>query len=476
MKSIFPEDSQQKTPSAADESGVAAHRQTSGQPNKSKLAAASVSTANVPRGPQFFTSEQRPAGVMWMRQSAEVVVPSSVPEQTAGSDIPVSSPEAVAPVAQPAEAGKNPVDGAAPAPYAEVDKHARVGQVQEPEWPGYGFEPPSKYQHPFWKESGVQPPSATENRDALPAIETPVVQEVQITEALEPEKPRAETPGKPSTGQAVNPNVSPIETEAAPEPRPVDQNAAAKPGFLGRRHAKAGLQSEAMEGAGKLGQNSEELLAGELTPAFESANSAEWENDFVPESAAAEAAPPELPEQAAQSEEVDHTAVFAEQKPTQTSFEHVMQQGELLELAKAIRIDGVSVSEMFTAGRIDEEGLRRIVVAYLRGGELRQLISQEIIRQQMKFERDPQLRGTPVNAATNTAGAKHATVRAKRHTKPLLNAGRALDRTERAAAFTQGQVEKAYEFLTENPKTVQMLSIVAIFVIYAAILVLILRR
>ncbi len=164
------------------------------------------------------------------------------------------------------------------------------------------------------------------------------------------------------------------------------------------------------------------------------------------------------------------------EQSVQGTVEHSMQRSELLDLARTIRVDGVSVYEIFTARRIDEEGLRRIIVAYLRGDELRQLITNEVIRQQMRFERDPHLRDMPVNAADRQKAKPGATKKFKDRTKSILDKDRAKDRTIRVAEITQDILERSHEYLHENPKAGRNFGIIAIVIIYFAILIIALMR
>lgn len=51
---------------------------------------------------------------------------------------------------------------------------------------------------------------------------------------------------------------------------------------------------------------------------------------------------------------------------------------QLLEIARSISYEGVSVKQMFEAGRLDSVGLRRVVREYLRGGDYDHVLSREL--------------------------------------------------------------------------------------------------
>lgn len=77
---------------------------------------------------------------------------------------------------------------------------------------------------------------------------------------------------------------------------------------------------------------------------------------------------PAAPE-AARQEIVEHAPRAEQLTPTQ-----------LLQVAEAIKVDGVTVRSMFEVRRFDETSLRRIVNEYLRRGEVSRVVAEEIER------------------------------------------------------------------------------------------------
>jgi hypothetical protein len=292
----------------------------------------------------------------------------------------------------------------------------------------------------------------------------------------------------PTLEQAINPNIprgaATIEPTITSDKDGPASETETKQGFATRRHANRTVQSQTMEG-----ETFEHIPS---TPPF-----AEF-------AMASERSPEELtPEQAAvpiygtdtevtnPSETMSTTGESMSAKTVekdQSVYAHTesvtgkaaipeigyvddsLEYSRLLDLAESIRIDGVSVHEMYSARRIDEAGLRRIVAEYLRGGDLRDIITSEIIRVQLKFERDPQLRDTPIGKGTDNT-AKLAISSLKKRTMSLVDPDRNRDRTEKLAEMTQSAFYKSHGFFSENPRAGRYLSVVAIIIIYTAILI-----
>lgn len=333
----------------------------------------------------------------------------------------------------------------------------------------------------FWNQADVYQPN---DRDVLPEI-AEQKGKAEEEETINTEKPElVETPLP--LERAVNPNL-PLRSssyEADSEERTPQQQ---KPGFMARRHQKRAVQSQHMEGE-TFEQPAQPLPFAESTaePAdeFEAPKTEQLEPPVryeTTERSHAEALPDETsrPEAAAESSDKpsEFEAMITAEKelgkkpeiPAET-VEFSLDKSEQLDLAKNIQLDGVSVLEMYQAKRIDEAGLRRIIIEFLRGGDLRHVIKNEIIRLQLRFERDPQLRDKPVNDDFGPA-PNIPDVGLRQRTKALLDVSRNRDKTERLAEITQSALEKSHDILGNNPKTGRYLSIVAIIVIYLLILI-----
>jgi hypothetical protein len=150
-----------------------------------------------------------------------------------------------------------------------------------------------------------------------------------------------------------------------------------------------------------------------------------------------------------------------------------MDKVELLSLAESIRVEGISVSEMFRAGRLDEDGLRRVVVEFLRGHDIRKLVAEEVLRVQMKFERDPQLRNTSV--ANQPGAAKRAATGAKLQAKKVLNPKTVRHNADRLADHLANGLDRLFEAAEDHPREVKMAATALAVVIYFVVLIAIIK-
>lgn len=69
-----------------------------------------------------------------------------------------------------------------------------------------------------------------------------------------------------------------------------------------------------------------------------------------------------------------------------------LEHSELLSLSEKVIIDGVSLRTIYEAKQITEPGLRRITHEYLKGGDIKKVLQQELLLKEMSYERDPQIR------------------------------------------------------------------------------------
>jgi hypothetical protein len=75
--------------------------------------------------------------------------------------------------------------------------------------------------------------------------------------------------------------------------------------------------------------------------------------------------------------------------------EQYLPTEKLEESSENIAVGGTTLRELYTARRITEGGLRRIVHEHLRGGNVEQALKEELLKEETKYERDPQLHKTP---------------------------------------------------------------------------------
>lgn len=118
--------------------------------------------------------------------------------------------------------------------------------------------------------------------------------------------------------------------------------------------------------------------------------------------------------QVARKVEVPHAASAAERKPTQPETVHAnapvpdverMVMSDVLDLAQNIRVGGESLRQIYEDDRISQRGLRRAVETYLHGGNVRQVLKQELLIKAIAMELDPVLRDRAPEAADAAAAA-----------------------------------------------------------------------
>lgn len=118
-------------------------------------------------------------------------------------------------------------------------------------------------------------------------------------------------------------------------------------------------------------------------------------------------------------------AGYQEQRSPQTA-ERVqrLDRRELLNTAEKIIIDGTSVRTMYESKRISEEGMRRVVTEYYRGGDIKHTLDQELMIKELTYERDPQIRDLlrsriGLQADATTASPASSSNTASTSTSPL---------------------------------------------------------
>ena len=70
----------------------------------------------------------------------------------------------------------------------------------------------------------------------------------------------------------------------------------------------------------------------------------------------------------------------------------LLSKNELVKVAENIKIDGTTLKKIFESHLISENGLRRVISTFLRGGNIKRALNREILQRQIDFEKDPVLR------------------------------------------------------------------------------------
>lgn len=196
------------------------------------------------------------------------------------------------------------------------------------------------------------------------------------------------------------------------------------------------------------------------------------EKDPEPEAEKEPALPKPLEKQPARAEMNEHVRAIAGNKYEKMDIR--MDLSELLDVAESIRLEGVSVAEMFRAERIDDEGLRRIITEFLRGERIEKSISEEILRQQLKYERDPQMRQVPLTAMQDTQ-AQHTQAQRPSRARRGSRTQSMRHQADRIADRLAGGIDRAVEATENNPNAAKTIGGVLAVIVYFVILILIIR-
>lgn len=150
-----------------------------------------------------------------------------------------------------------------------------------------------------------------------------------------------------------------------------------------------------------------------------------------------------------------------------------MDLGELLDVAESVRIEGVSVAEMFRVERIDEEGLRRIISDFLRGQRIERVVTEEVLRQQMRFERDPQLRQIPLTATQSAPTSQMQPARGQQ--RKVFTAKTMRRQADRIADRLAEGIDRTVEAAENNPNIFKTFGTIVAVIAYFVVLILIIR-
>lgn len=153
--------------------------------------------------------------------------------------------------------------------------------------------------------------------------------------------------------------------------------------------------------------------------------------------------------------------------------ERQLGKRELMRLSKDIKVDGVPLKEIYKAKKIDEVGLRSVVDTYLRGGDVRQQLAEEIVVKEQSYERDPVLRHQRLVGERKAGGRGRGA--GQKVSRALGAAAASTGSTARSAgrAIASG-AKTAQRDIIDNSNTTDWLSITAVVVLYSVILLLLL--
>jgi|GEM_PF-2493162 len=177
----------------------------------------------------------------------------------------------------------------------------------------------------------------------------------------------------------------------------------------------------------------------------------------------------------------------APMSPAVGKVERQLGKRELMSVAKDIKVDGISLKELYKANKIDEDGLREVVRTHLRGGDVRQQLAKEVVIKEKSYELDPVLRQQYMHGErereTSPSKSSHNRESRTGNVSQTLGAvggvlGSAAAGTGSVARSAKQAISKgaktAQRDLIDNSNTTDWLSITAVVVLYSIILILLL--
>jgi hypothetical protein len=142
---------------------------------------------------------------------------------------------------------------------------------------------------------------------------------------------------------------------------------------------------------------------------------------------------------------------------------NTMSRAELLQLSEKIYVEGSSLRQIYETHLVGEKGLRRLAGEYLRGGDVKKRLRQEIVEREIDFERDPVLRDKLAVASASGGGNNLQGL--------LQKASSALPADSEEAAFYKARAAfEADEYTRQkNKRRVIDISFVTVIAVLAAI-------
>jgi|GEM_PF-7117514 len=237
-----------------------------------------------------------------------------------------------------------------------------------------------------------------------PEKPTPAPVKVEVAKAeIAPSAPEKQELPKPASAEAPLVEI-PLSDVRGPVEAFIDLKRDAVATELYEAKPATSAQAEAAADATLLGAASEQLAQAApettFTEAIDKAEGQAREALAYP----TEVPAVEMPTTTAPNEFVRSYLERREESVRSVAHEQFTQQNKVPEYSQAFRlpdvlayaehivVDGVSLRAMFESKQINETALRRLTEEYLRGGDVKQALQQELLLKEMAFERDPQLR------------------------------------------------------------------------------------
>jgi hypothetical protein len=150
--------------------------------------------------------------------------------------------------------------------------------------------------------------------------------------------------------------------------------------------------------------------------------------------------------------------------PERPKLVEVMTMPELLRIAERMTVEQSNVKKMFESGRLNEEGLRRVTRAYLRGERYDKVMTENLISPAQNYEVDPYAKRASGSTQEAVMADGSSTTNHQVHNDPVQPSG-TNNNTPRISAPKALKTAMFKPLERGNPIMVSAVVIVAIIVL-----------
>ncbi len=142
-----------------------------------------------------------------------------------------------------------------------------------------------------------------------------------------------------------------------------------------------------------------------------------------------------------------------------------MSNQELLKASEDIIIDGTSLRQIYETQLVGEKGLRRLVNEYVRGGDLKKALKNEVLERQIDFERDPAMRDTASPTSSASAVTDQQSLEAM-----IKRAEAALSNSQEEVAYLKARVAHDDKQYSQHARSINAIFLAIISFLIAVII------
>lgn len=159
------------------------------------------------------------------------------------------------------------------------------------------------------------------------------------------------------------------------------------------------------------------------------------------------------------------------ERPTTDKRVETMGRAELLDLSEKVAVENTNLRHVYETHLVSEQGLRRLVGEYTRGGDVQKALRQELVEHEIDFERDPILRDRQRASAASAAGDTLGSLLRKAE---VLNESEAKEELAVLKA-RQAHHENQRQRQPTHRRLIDVSMVVAIAVLFVLVMMLLLR-